>query len=310
MSDNSQGVDPRSGTTRSGMPLSFNRAPAPDLDPWIARIVVAKIEAPADFELNCGICNDIAFQRVLLGGEWIAETSEGSMNIGREAILLGPHSRHMTVTCKGSLSTVNVGFRPGAKRRLFGITASEVVDRIVRVDKFGLIGADGKPIFDPGGEPVEWAQILEDKVRDFIREHDPLPPDPISNAFELASFADPNIAPGDFAESNNISLRQLERVVRRDFGLTPKTVLRRARAIDLAAQMLGLSDDQEEEEFLLRYFDQSHLIREFQAFFGITPHAFRSSKRLLLTINLETRAARRLEELNRLKPGAKRPWQG
>ncbi|MEL7190197.1 MAG: helix-turn-helix domain-containing protein [Pseudomonadota bacterium] len=305
-----EGVDSRSGTTRSGMPLSFNRAPAPDLDPWIARIVVAKVEAPDDFTLDCGICNDIAFQRVMLGGEWLAETAEGSVPVGQEAILLGPHSRHMAVHCKGSLSTVNVGFRPGAKRRLFDITAAEVVDRIVRVDKFGLIDPDGKPIFDPDGEPMDWAQLLEEKVREYIRKHDPLPPDPISSAFELASFADPNIAPGDFAESQNISLRQLERVVRRDFGLTPKTVLRRARAIDLASQMLGLADEQEEEEFLLRYFDQSHLIREFQAFFGITPHAFRSSDRLLLTINLETRAARRLEELNRLAPGDKRPWQG
>ncbi len=309
MSDKTGGVEPGSGTTRTGMPLSFNRAPAADLDPWIARIVVAKIDAPDDFELDCGICNDIAFQRVMLGGEWIAQTAEGPATIGQEAILLGPHSRHMAVHCKGSLSTVNVGFRPGAKRRLFGITASEIVDRIVRVDKFGLIGSDGKPIFDPDGDPVEWAQQLEDKVRDYIRAHAPRPPDQISTAFELASFADPNIAPGDFAESQSISLRQLERVIRRDFGLTPKTVLRRARAIDLASQMLGLSDEQEEEEFLLRYFDQSHLIREFQAFFGITPHAFRSSKKLLLTINLETRAARRLEELNRLKPGAKRPWQ-
>ncbi|WP_082701038.1 helix-turn-helix domain-containing protein [Erythrobacter sp. YT30] len=309
MSKKPTGVEPRSGMTRSGMPLSFNRAPAPDLDPWIARIVVAKVDAPSDFELTCGICNDIAFQRVLLGGEWIAHTAEGPVNVGEEAILLGPHSRHMAVQCKGTLSTVNVGFRPGAKRQLFGITAAEIVDRIVRVDKFELVGDDGKPIFDPDGEAIEWAQQLEEKVREYVRKHDPLPPDPISSAFELASFADPNIAPGDFAESHNISLRQLERVVRRDFGLTPKTVLRRARALDLAAQMLGLSDEREEEEFLLRYFDQSHLIREFQAFFGITPQAFRSSERLLLTINLETRAARRLEELHRIKPGQKRPWQ-
>lgn len=303
-------VEPRSVTTRTGMPLSLNRAPAPDLDPWIARIVVTKVDVPSDFHLDCGICNDIAFQRVLMGGQWQAYTADGVMNAGREAILLGPHSRHMRVETSGSLSTVNVGFRPGAKRHLFGMTAADLVDRIARDDPFGLINPDGTTVFAPDGEPLEWAQIVEEHVRRFIKKHDPLPPDKISSEFELASFANPNIAPGDFAESQNISLRQLERVVRRDFGLTPKTVLRRARALDLAAQMLGISDEREEEEFLLRYFDQSHLIREFQAFFGITPHALRSTERMLLTINLETRSARRLEELKRLAPGDKRPWHG
>ena len=145
-------------------------------------------------------------------------------------------------------------------------------------------------------------------MRSFLERTKPKRPDPISTAFEAASFLDPNTSPGDFAGTHSISLRQVERIVRRDFGLTPRTVLRRARAMDLACHMLGLADGREEQDFLLRYFDQSHLIREFQHFFGVTPQAFRASPRILLTLNLEARAARRLEELARIAPGALRPW--
>lgn len=299
----------RTRRTKSGLPLTLNRAPAPDLDPWVARIVIAKVEAPQDFSLSCGICNDIAFARVLLAGEWLAETADGPLALSGQAVLLGPHSKQMPVHCQGPFSSVNIGFRPGALRQLFGLSLRPLVDRIELSDRLGLLDSGGKTPFSLEASALEWAREAETRVRQMIKELDPLPPDPLSAAFELASFRDPNIAPGEFAEQQRVSLRQLERVVRRDFGLTPKTVLRRARALDLASQMLGLAEPREEAEFHLRYFDQSHLIREFQAFFGITPQAFRASKRMLLTLNLETRAARRLEALDRLAPGDVPPWE-
>ncbi|MEM7667028.1 MAG: helix-turn-helix domain-containing protein [Pseudomonadota bacterium] len=302
-----EGVEGRSGMTASGMPLSLNRAPAPDLDPWIARIVAAKIDMVPDLEVNCGICNDIAFQRLLIGGQWTAQTADGPKELGVEPILIGPHSRHMAIRCSGEMSTLGVGFRPGALRQLFGRDVTSLVDRIEEGDRMGLM-VGKRAAYPENASAEEWSAILEERVRAFIERMQPDPPDPLSTAFEHASFADPNIAPGEFAEAHGVSLRTLERTVRRDFGLTPRTVLRRARALDLASQLLGISDETEEESFLLRYFDQSHQIREFQAFFGVTPHAFRRSPKILLTINLETRAARRLEELKRIDPGAKRPW--
>ncbi|MDJ0643903.1 MAG: helix-turn-helix domain-containing protein [Erythrobacter sp.] len=303
------GMVAQSGKTRTGMPLSLNRAAADDLDPWIARIVVAKVETTPDFRLDCGLCNDIAFERLLVGGEWTVKTVDGPRRFGSEPVLVGPHSRHMPVKCKGTMSTLGVGFRPGALRKLFGRDLPSLVDRIEPGDPMGLLTDGGASNFSKEASAAEWADLLEERVRYFIERLQPEPPEPLSSAFEYASFANPNIAPGEFADAHGISLRTLERTVRRDFGLPPRTVLRRARALDLAAQLLGISDTTEEQEFLLRYFDQSHLIREFQAFFGVTPQAFRKSPKLLLTINLETRAARRLEELDRLRPGEKRPWQ-
>ena len=303
-----EGVEGRSGMSRTGMPLSLNRAPSADLDPWIARIVVARVETDPDFETSCGLCNDIAFLRILIGGQWQAETRDGPLRFGAEPVLVGPHSKLLPVRCTGPLSTVGIGFRPGALRCLLGRDMPELVDRIEYGDPFGLLGQDAATHFAQDLSVEEWASVIEDGIRAFIMRTNPKLPDPLSAAFEHASFADPNIAPGDFAAMRGVSRRTLERTVRRDYGLTPRTVLRRARALDLAAQLLGVADDEEESEFLARYFDQSHRIKEFQRFFGTTPEAFRSERRVLLTINLETRAARRLEELERIEPGDPRPW--
>ena len=46
---------------------------------------------------------------------------------------------------------------------------------------------------------------------------------------------------------------------------------RRARALDMAAVLLGVALEEEEQELRLRYFDQSHLIREMRHYFDMTP---------------------------------------
>lgn len=294
------------------MPLSLNRAPAPDLDPWIARVTITRVDAAPDFEVACGLCSDIAFQRVILTGEWEHSVDDKPERYDRESVLIGPHSAHFNANCKGAIATIGIGFRPGALRVLFGRDMSEIVDTVERGDPIGLMADEsgdgdrfGYPINAP---PEEWALLAEERVRKLIARLDPKKPDRVSAVFELASFVDPNIGPGEFAREHGINQRRLERLVKRDFGLTPRFVLRRARALDLAAQMLGIADKDEEADFLLRYFDQAHLIREFQKFFGVTPEEFCDHPRMLMTMNLEARSARRLEELDRLRPGEKRPW--
>lgn len=292
------------------MPLSVNRPPADDLRPWVARLVAAKIETPEDSVIRCGMCNDLAYERIVLRGDWTADTADGSGHYGNEALLFGPHARHMPLTCTGPVIAIGVGLRPGALPLLADHSMAEMVNRIERGDPLGLVETDLFAEYRADDEPEQWLRRIETRLRARIAALAPPPPDPISTAFELASFADPNMPLTDFAEHQGISLRKLERLVKRDFGLTPKQVLRRARALDLAAQLCGVADEEEAEELLLRYFDQSHLIREFAAFFGTTPSAFRSAPRPLMTINLETRQARRLEELDRLLPGQPRPWIG
>ena len=302
------GVAPKSGESRAGVPLSANRPPAEDLQPWVARLVAAKIEGSSDSLIRCGMCNDLVFQRIVINGDWTATGKDGTGHYRDEPLLFGPHSRYMPLSCSGSVIAIGVGLRPGALSKLTGKSVEDLVDRIEQEDALGLITSDLMSDFPPEAEPEDWLVTLEAALRRRITELNPDPPDPVSTAFEFAGFADPNLVLTEFAESQGISLRKLERISKRDFGLTPKQVLRRARALDLAAQLCGVADEEEAEQLMLRFFDQSHLIREFAAFFGTTPHAFRSSPRPLMTLNVETRQARRLEELKRLKPGEHRPW--
>jgi AraC-like DNA-binding protein len=300
---------PLGGVSRDGQPLSYNRAPQPELAPWLAGLYVTQVRAPEGHCLDCGLFNETSFLRIQLAGEWSAETAAGPMARGRSALYLGPHTRLMPVSVTGSFTSVGVAFRPGAARVLKGPDIGEFVDRITVTDRIGMRSRYLLGLFEPGMTPEEMLQVLEVSFLKLIDRLGASKPDPITARFEAACFANPSISVAEFARDIGIEQRRLERVVRRDFGLAPKQVLRRSRALDAASHLLGLSDRQEAEDLALRYYDQSHLIREFVHFFGVTPSQFVARPRPILALSLESRQARRLEAIRRLSPGGVRPWQ-
>lgn len=302
-------LSPLGGTTRDGQPLSRNRGARPELTPWIARLYVSDVDAPADHRLTCGLLNDTSFLRIQLRGHWRALTADGPMERTRSTLFFGPQSRMMPVTVTGPFCSIGISLRPGACHALRGPKAAEMLDRVLPLEEASTWTIAGHDDFDPEMSAEEIMVRLEDMLARAVDRAGGREPDPLTLRFEAATFADPNLNVGDFARECGVDQRQLERVVRRDFGLPPKQVLRRARALDMGSHLRGVADAEEAEELMLRYYDQSHLHREFAELFGMTPSQFVARPQPLLTLALESRQARRLEAMARIAPGAARPWQ-
>lgn len=295
--------------TRDGQPISYSRAPALDLAPWIARLYVTIVDAPADYELSCGIFSDAAMLRIQLRGDWTAETAEGRREMGRAALYFGPQTRRMPITVKGSFTSVGLSFRAGACHALGGIKLDTMCDKLAPVETLGLCREEWMNLFAAGGSPEDWCTAMEDAMRRMIAASGAKEPDPVAASVEAAAFTNPEISVALLAQQCGTEQRKLERQIRRDFGMPPKQVLRRARALDMASHLRGVADRDEAEALALRYYDQSHLIREFTALFGMSPRQFVDSPQPLMTLSLETRQARRLEMLSRIGPGDIKPWQ-
>jgi hypothetical protein len=107
-----------------------------------------------------------------------------------------------------------------------------VVDRITPLETIGLRSEEGLRLFAPDASPEDWCVAMEQALRAMIARQGGNAPDPVTARFEAAALADPAILVADFVEQSGIEQRRLERIVRRDFGITPKHVLRRARARD------------------------------------------------------------------------------
>lgn len=312
--DTSLGLRSLLGHTVAGEPLSLNRAPCEELSPWVARVYATQVEAEPDHLIECGLCADTPILRVLFRGEWTAETRDGHGRYANAALFFGPHTRRMPITVKGSFATVGLALKPGAVTALKGPPVPDTLDRIILYDHiYGNedwgTSAQLLKWFDPAGPPERWLRVAEILVGHLVERAGGVRPDPIVEAFDRAAFSDPNMSIGDFADVHGIERRSFERLIKKSYGQTPKQVLRRARALDIAANLRGVADDDEAEELALRYYDQSHMIREFSTFFGMTPKQFLRTPQPLMTMTLEARQARRLEILGRHDPSASYPWR-
>lgn len=298
-----------SGQSRDGQPLAYQRAPAADLAPWIARMFFTQAEQPAGRVIDCGLFNDTAFVRLIAQGDWTAAAANGTVRCSRGALLFGPHSRMLPITVAGPFATFGFALRPGALAALghpWGPIGNDMIADLPS-------GPDWRcwtePIDLAARSPEQWLGWLEDTVRAVFSVDPPRRPDPLALAFDEAAFVDPGEPIAAFAARLGVSKRRVARMARRDFGLPPKAVMRRARVLDLASQLLGFADPAEAEDHALRFYDQSHRIREFRALMGMTPSELARGPRPILTLGLESRQARRLEVIGRLAEGEAGPWR-
>ncbi len=101
--------------------------------------------------------------------------------------------------------------------------------------------------------------------------------------------------PGDpdvelLAEMTGLSLRQLERMTKRYYGIPPKKLARKYRALR-AAQALAHGDSLDDAGLGLAFYDQSHLIREVKQFTGLTPSQLRTGQSRLTQATMDGRRA-------------------
>lgn len=90
------------------------------------------------------------------------------------------------------------------------------------------------------------------------------------------------------AASTGLSQRQLERMTKRYYGLPPKKLARKYRALR-AAQLLAHGDSLDDAGLGLAFYDQSHLIREVKQFTGLTPGQLRSGQSALTRATMDGR---------------------
>lgn len=295
---------PRTGQTVRGLPVSLNRAPPPHLARYVARFFITIVDQPGDHLVEDFLLNETAFMRVLVRGDWDAFV-DGEWQRYDGPLLFGAQSKPLRVRVRGPLATAGFGILPGAWQALTGGSAEAVIDRLAALegalgDSFARATAridDHEATF---AAMIEAAAIWAGATIGAI--------DPVAEAFERLVHLDPVRPVADIARAIGVSPRTLDRRVRAAFGIAPKLVLRRSRFLDMAAVVRGLVVADEETLAALRFYDQSHRGREFRRFAGMTPVAFDRAQTPLLTLGIESRQRRKLE--NTLSFGGHVPWLG
>lgn len=272
------------------MLLSRNYPPSPELAPYILRHYVFEAELPEDFTLTDRLLSETAFVRILIRGDWKAEIAPGYWASAGPVVFFGPNGFPLPVRVKGPFSVAGFAIHPGGWRSLFDRSARDYADEMLPLSAaWGDISDRLWTEIGPAGDDAALVAAMEHAVTAQLNRIGLRQPDSQMAAFAAIARTDSTIRIDDAATQIGLSVRQLERRCLATFGLSPKTVLRRSRFLDMATAMRGFSSPSDEQLAALRYFDQSHLTREFKRFAGMTPRTFERTETPLFTAGLNLR---------------------
>ena len=279
------------------MLLSRTYRPSADLAPYIRRFYVFEAPLPDGAVIEDFLLAETAFVRCLLRGDWAAETSPGDWNTAGNGVFFGANSRPLRVRVKGGFAVTGFAVRPSGWHALFQAPHLNFADRMMPLQELwgdladlliaGVAGA---------GDDEGQLRAMEGVIRQRIAVVQRPAFDPQMARFEVIARTDSTILVEEAAAAIGLSVRQFERRCLASFGLTPKGVLRRSRFLDSATALRGFSSPTETELDALRYFDQSHMNREFRRYTGMTPRTFANAVTPLQTAGLKLREESRFED--------------
>jgi AraC-like DNA-binding protein len=204
--------------------------------------------------------------------------------------IIGPTTAPVTAKSQCSLSVFGWGMLPAGWAALMGSEAADYVDKAFDARLiFGdwIMGIRDELIANPEfADQIEIGCLAADNIFRFKT----------TAPFEFTRKVDAWLAePGDpdvdlLAAETSLSLRQLERMTKRYYGMPPKKLARKYRALR-AAQALAHGDSLDDAGLGLVFYDQSHLIREVKQFTGLTPSQLRSGQSELTQATMDGRRA-------------------
>ncbi len=279
------------------MLLSRTYQPSADLAPYIRRFYVFEAPLPDGAVIEDFLLAETAFVRCLIRGDWAAETSPGQWNTAGNVVFFGANSRPLRVRVKGGFAVTGFAIRPRGWHALFSEPHNLLSDKMLPLQQ--MWGELADTMFaGVAAATDDTAQLaaMESALRGRIALIRAPEIDMQMAQFEAIARTDSTIRVEDAAQDVGLSMRQLERRCLATFGLTPKSILRRSRFLDSATAFRGFSSPNECELDALRYFDQSHMNREFRRYTGMTPRTFAKTATPLQTAGLKLREESRLED--------------
>ena len=261
------------------------QAPLDAVAPFVSSFYHFDYQGPPMKELERA---DRAQFRFLLHGSGRYHFIDGTDCPTYPVTIVGPTTAPMQTSSDGPTAVFGWGMTPAGWAALMGKAAGHWVDKAL----------DARSIF--GDALIKLQQQLADAA-DIDAQF------AIGQAAAAEIFATSDTAPFEFtsivdrwllddadhhldalAIATGLSARHLERTTRRYYGMPPKKLARKYRAVR-AAHLLAAGDSLDDTELGLSFYDQSHLIREIKQFTGLTPTELKAGASLLTEATMRER---------------------
>ena len=249
--------------------------PDPRLQSYVTFFYFVEVAAPLDDFLYPEWGN----VRFGTGGSWqFLGESYPTAPVG-DWLLFGPTDRAARIVSERG-GTVGFGLTPLGWERLVGTPADALANRVTELGELlGVAPDEVHATLLLHERDAQSVALLEGLLLDRLGH---CPPNS-----ELAMTVDRVLRdrPHDveeFGERAGLSRKVLSKICQRTFGFGPKRLLRRQRFLDTLGRIRITQRPHFTTMIDPEYVDQSHFVREFRAFMGLSPRAYLSAPRPLM----------------------------
>ena len=231
---------------------------------------------------------DRAQFRFQLRGEGEYHFASGQVAPTYPATIIGPTSAPVRAVASCPLTIFGWGMSPEGWVALMGKESADFVDRAI--DARELFGDSIMVLRDKLVQANDFSEqcVIGNNFATDIYSHGETPAFEFTTKVDqwLVEQIDPDVE--ELIKSTGLSPRQLERITKRYYGMPPKKLARKYRALR-AAHALARGDSLDDTDLGLAFYDQSHLIRELKAFTGLTPSQLKSGQSELTQVTMDGR---------------------
>ncbi len=237
--------------------------PDPDLAEMVSSFYFARIDMPLFDESERADRPQFRIMSIA-EGEYIFP--DGHVFPAKRATIIGPTSGSVRARGKGPLRIYGFGMMPAGWATLMGEHADKLTDRAM--DAAELFGDWIDDVIEAlvNAEDTEARLVIGNNfVREILKQNEPAP---VWFTRTVDQWLSESLSPQvpDLVEATGMSIRSVERMTKYYYGLPPRMLARKYRAVR-AASALARGEEPDADAF----YDQSHLIREMKRFAGATP---------------------------------------
>jgi AraC-like DNA-binding protein len=191
------------------------------------------------------------------------------------AVFSGTYSRSFVCNALQHEAMMGVHFRPGGAFPFLGTEASELTNAHANLaDLWGRSGLELRERLCTAPTSQRLFQIMEDALRDRLHNHSSCERQ-MKIALKMFAMGGTRASVRDVSQELGFSQRRFIQMFNSQVGLTPKVFCRiqRFQRARVLAEKLE-TPHWAELAVACGYFDQSHLIKDFQEFAGSTPRMY------------------------------------
>ncbi len=241
--------------------------PDPDLADMVSSFYIARINMPHFDEYERADRPQFRFVTAA-DGEYVF--ADGHRSPVCRANIVGPTSGRVRAISHCPTRMFGFGLLPAGWGALMGDHAEKLTDRAIdAADLFGDWVDAVATALARAADVTEQLVIGNNFAREVLQKQEAAPMWFIRTVDKwLTDTASPQVA--DLVEATGMSIRSVERMTKHYYGLSPRMLARKYRAVR-AASALARGENLDTAQLGDAFYDQSHLIREIKRFAGATP---------------------------------------